>query len=232
MNEQISIVDIIDMLLRRWWLIVVSAIIIGAVTFTYTLIFIDPMYKSEGALYVNSSQNQISGEVTTSTITASQKLVTTYAEILQRRTFLEQIVQDMGNKYTSEQIKKMLKMGSANETEILEISVTGKDPHDVYLIARSILQHAPDELIRVVEAGSVKILDNAKENKNPISPNIRNNTLIGLLVGILLGALIAVLLELFDTRIKSGEEISQRYDEPLLGEIPNLETDSHERKGK
>ena len=232
MNEQISIVDIIDMLLRRWWLILVSAIIIGAVTFTYTLIFIDPMYKSEGALYVNSSQNQVSGEVTTGTITASQKLVTTYAEILQRRTFLEQIVQDMSNKYTTEQIKKMLKMGSANETEILEISVTGKDPHDVYLIARSILQHAPDELIRVVEAGSVKILDNAKENKNPISPNIRNNTLIGLLVGILLGALIAVLLELFDTRIKSGEEISQRYNEPLLGEIPNLETDSHERKGK
>jgi len=232
LNEQISIVDIVDMLLRRWWLIVVSAITIGVIAFMYTSLFIDPMYRSEGALFVNSTQNQISGEVTTGALAASQKLVTTYAEILQRRTFLEQVVQDLDNKYTVAQIKNMLKMGAANETEILEITVTGKDPHDVYLIARSVLRHAPDELIRVVEAGSVKILDNAKENKTPISPNIRNNTLIGILVGILLGALIAVLLELFDTRIKSGEEISQRYDEPLLGEIPNLETDTHERKGK
>ncbi len=232
MNEQISIVDVVDMLLRRWWLMLVSAVVVGIAAFMYTNLFIDPMYRSEGALYVNSTQNQISGEVTTGAISASKQLVTTYAEILQRRTFLEQVVQDLNNKYTVDQIKSMLSMGAANETEILEISVTGENAHDVYLIARSILRHAPDELIRVVEAGSVKILDNARENTTPISPNIRTNTLIGILVGLLIGALTAVLLELFDTRIKNGEEISKRYDEPLLGEIPNLDPDTYERKGK
>lgn len=232
MNEQISIVDVLDMLLRRWWLILLSAIVVGVIAFGYTGLFIAPQYEANGALYVNSSQVQLTGDVTTGALNASKQLVNTYAEILQRRTFLEKVVQDLYNKYTVYEIQNMVEMGSANETEILEITVTGEEPQDVYRIAKSIIAHAPDELIRVVEAGSVKILDEAREPQTPVSPNVRNNTLIGVLIGILLGAMIAVLLELFDTRIKSGEEVSRRYDEPLLGEIPNLETDTHERKGK
>ena len=41
-------------------------------------------------------------------------------------------------------------------------------------------------------------------------------------IGIVLGSLIIIILELFDTRIKNGDEVSQRYKEPLLGEIPSL----------
>lgn len=233
LNEQISIIDIIDMLLRRWWLILVSAIICGALVFSYTTVFIDPTYESGGALYVNSaSQTRPDGSVTAATITASQQLVNTYSEILQRRTFLEKVAQDLNNKYTVDEIRNMILMVPVNETEILEITVVSKSSYDAYRIAKSILEHAPDELIRVVEAGSVKILDNAKENETPIAPNVRNNTLIGVLIGILLGALIAVLMALFDTRIKNGEEISQKYPEPLLGEIPNLGNDERERRGK
>ena len=77
-------------------------------------------------------------------------------------------------------------------------------------------------MVRVVEAGSVKIIDEASDTKTPVSPNIRQNTFIGIFIGIFLGGLLVVVLELFDTRIKNGNELSQRYKEPLLGEIPSL----------
>lgn len=222
MNEQLNLVSVIDILFRRWTVILLSAVLVGVFAFVYSEVFISPTYSSSASLYVNSSKQNVSEDVTTATLLSSRQLVMTYAEILQARTFLETIATDLDGKYTVTQIKKMISMEALNETEILSITVKGKSPEDVYKITKGIVKYAPDELIRVVEAGSVKVLDDAGEPKTPISPNIRTNTFIGIFLGLLLGALIVVILELFDTRIKNGDEISQRYKEPLLGEIPSL----------
>lgn len=222
LNEQLNLISIIDMLLRKWTAILLSAVLVGVFAFVYSEVFIAPVYSSTASLYVNSNKQQKSEDVSGATLSSSRQLVMTYAEILQARTFLESVVTDMDGKYTVNQIKNMIKMEALNETEILSITVKGNSAEDVYKITKSIVKYAPDELIRVVEAGSVKVLDDASETKTPISPNIRNNTFIGVFIGILLGSLIIVILELFDTRIKSGDEISQRYKEPLLGEIPSL----------
>lgn len=211
------------MLMRRWWIIFTSMILVGIMAFVFTEVFIQPTYRSEGSLYVNaSSEQQLQKTINTSMITASQQLVNTYSEILKRRTFLESVAKDIDNKYTVNQIRQMLSISAVNETEIMQISVTATDPDDAYLIAHSVLMRAPDELIRVVEAGSVKLLDDAKKNNVAVAPNIRQNTLIGVLLGMAVGALIIFLLELIDTRITSPESITDNYKEPLLGEIPSL----------
>lgn len=222
MNEQLNLISIIDILLRRWTIILLSAILVGVFSFVYSEVVISPVYSSNASLYVNSSKQNISEDVSSATLSSSRQLVMTYAEILKARTFLEVIATDLDGKYTVNQIKNMITMEALNETEILSITVRGTSANDVYRITKSIIKYAPDELIRVVEAGSVKVLDDASETKTPVSPNIRNNTFIGVFVGILLGSLMIIVLELFDTRIKSGDELSQRYKEPLLGEIPSL----------
>ncbi len=222
MNEQLNLISIIDILLRKWTTILLSAALVGIFAFVYSEVFIAPTYSSTASLYVNSNKHQESEDVSGATLSSSRQLVMTYAEILKARTFLESIVTDMNGAYTVNQIKGMLTMEALNETEILSITVKGNNAEDVYRIAKSIVKYAPDELIRVVEAGSVKVLDDASETKTPISPNIRNNTFLGVFIGILIGSLIIIVLELFDTRIKAGDEISQRYKEPLLGEIPSL----------
>lgn len=222
MKEELKIMDIVDMLMRRWWLILISMIVVGVMAFIYTEVFIEPSFQSVGALYVNATKEKVDQTVTASTITASQKLVNTYAEILKRRTFLEDVAKDIDNKYTVKALQHVISISSINETEIMEISVITNDPDDSYLIAHSVLMRAPDELMRVVEAGSVKLLDDAKKNAVAVSPNLRQNTLIGVLLGIILGALIIILLEFIDTRIKNAESIVAKYEEPLLGEIPSL----------
>ena len=222
MNEQLNLISIIDILLRRWTVILLSAILIGVFSFVYSEVFISPVYSSNASLYVNSNKQNISEDVSSATLSSSRQLVMTYAEILKARTFLEVIATDLDGKYSVNQIKNMISMEALNDTEILSITVKGTSADDVYKITKSIVKYAPDELIRVVEAGSVKVLDDASETKTPISPNIRNNTFIGVFIGILLGSLVIIILELFDTRIKNGDEISQKYKEPLLGEIPSL----------
>ena len=222
MNEQLSVINIIDMLLRRWTIVFLTTILVGVFSFVYSEVFIDPVYSSSASLYVNSERQKTTDDISQGTISSSRQLVMTYAEILKARTFLTTISDELDNKYTVNELRSMITMDALNETEILSITVKGNDADDVYRIAKNIVKYAPDELIRVVEAGSVKVLDDASETKAPISPNIRRNTFIGVFIGLVLGAFIVIVLELFDTRIKSGDEISQRYKEPLLGEIPSL----------
>lgn len=222
MSENLTIVNIIDMLLKRWGLIVITAILAGVLSFVYSEVFIEPVYRSTASLYVNSTKNVTTSDISSSTINSSRQLVATYAEILKARTFLTNISEDLYGKYTTTQIKNMISMKSLSDTEILSISVDGTNPEDVYQITKSLIKYAPDELIRVVEAGSVKVLDDASEPKSPISPDIRKNTFIGVFFGLIFGSIIVILLDLFDTRIKSEAEITQRYKEPLLGEIPSL----------
>ena len=224
MNEQLNIINIIDMLLRRWVIVFLTTILVGVFSFVYSEVFIDPVYSSTASLYVNSERQKANDDISQGAINSSRQLVMTYAEILQARTFLTTISDELDNKYTVNEIRGMITMDALNETEILSITVKGNDADDVYKITKNIVKYAPDELIRVVEAGSVKVLDDASETKTPISPNIRRNTFIGVFIGLVLGAFIVIILELFDTRIKSGDEISQRYKEPLLGEIPSLST--------
>ena len=222
MNEQLNLISIIDILLRKWTVILLSAVLVGVFAFVYSEVFIAEVYRSTASLYVNSNKQNVSEDVSSANLSSSRQLVTTYAEILKARTFLETIATELDGRYTVNQIANMLTIESLNSTEILSIKVEGTNAADVYEITKSIVKYAPDELERVVEGGSVKKLDDASETKTPISPNIRNNTFIGVFIGILLGSLIVIILELFDTRIKNGDEISQRYKEPLLGEIPSL----------
>lgn len=224
MNEQLSIIGIINMLLRRWTIIFLTTILVGVFSFVYSEVFVEPVYSSSASLFVNSGRQKTNDEISQATQNASRQLVMTYSEILQARTFLTRIADEFDGKYTVNKIRSMITMDSLNNTEILSITVKGNDADDVYKITKSIVKYAPDELIRVVEAGSVKVLDDASETKAPISPNIKQNTFIGVFIGLILGAFIVIILELFDTRIKSGDEIVNRYQEPLLGEIPSLPT--------
>lgn len=224
MNEQLNILNIIDMLLRRWTIVLLCTILVGVFSFVYSEVFISPVYSSSASMYVNSERQKTNDDITQTTIISSRELVSTYSEILQARTFLGTIADEFGGKYTINQLRSMITMDSLNDTEILSITVKGNDAEDVYRITKNIVKYAPDELIRVVEAGSVKVLDDASETKTPISPNIRRNTFIGVFIGLVLGAFIVIILELFDTRIKNSDEITQRYEEPLLGEIPSLMT--------
>ncbi len=221
MKEQFSISDLINIFLRRWWILALSAIILCVSGFFYAQFIVTPLYRTDGTLYVNARRTQ-SSDVSGANIVASQQLATTYKEILKRRTFLAQVAEDVGNKYSVSQLSGMISMSPLNETEIMQIKVTGEVPEDVYAICHSVLTHAPDELIRVVNAGSVKILEDGQIPKKPYSPDVKKYTLFAFALGLALGALIVFCIEFFDTRVKSRDDIINRYKEPLLGEIPSL----------
>lgn len=223
MNNDVNLVEWINIIIRKWWLIVVAVLIFGGGTYIYTDLFVEPMYKTDGSIFVNCETESERIDVTSvGRMESNSRLATTYTEVLKGRTFLSEVARDLNNKYSYSQINNMMTIEPVNDTELLKITVEGEVPEDVCEIVESVLERAGEQLITVVKAGSVEVVDEPFIPAIPFSPNISRNTLLGAIVGAVLAVGIIFLMELFDTHIKTADEIKQRYSEPVLGEIPSF----------
>ena len=221
-EAQLSLIDLINMMLTFWWLIVIFAILVGGSTYAYSRITSIPQYNSTGTIYINTQREQKTNDVNTVGITQAQALIPTYVEILQSKPFLQLVSDDIDNKYSFSEIKDKITISGISDTNLITISVHSEDSHDAYIICESIVNNAFDEIIRVFEGGSVKLINNPEEATTPLSTNSLKKAMLGAVVGAIIAMLIIFLINLFDTRVKSSEELKNKYNLPILGEVSNL----------
>ena len=69
------------------------------------------------------------------------------------------------------------------------------------------------------------IVDNASLPTTTSSPNVKQNTFIGLFLGVVLGVAVVFIKELIDTRVKDYDDLKSRYNIAVLGIIPNLDSE-------
>ncbi|MCC7431512.1 polysaccharide biosynthesis tyrosine autokinase [bacterium] len=74
------------------------------------------------------------------------------------------------------------------------------------------------------QTGNVRIVEEALEPKDPVSPNKRLNILLGTIIGLVFGIGIILLLEYLDDSIKTVQDL-ERMNINVLGAIPIIETE-------
>ena len=228
---EIDLLELLRVLLHRWWVILLSAIVCGALAFGYTFLLIDPLYQSSALMYVNNSDISVgstSFSISSSDLTAAQKLVDTYVVILKSRTALDEVTEQAGLDYTYEDLKDMISAAAVNSTEVFEITVTSKDPQEAEKIANTIARVLPDKISDIVVGSDVRIVDYAVVPSHRSSPSYTRNIAIGILLGIILSAGLLIIIYLFDENIRSEDYLTQTYPEiPLLAVIPDMNSGRH-----
>ncbi len=69
-------------------------------------------------------------------------------------------------------------------------------------------------------AADAKVLSHASVPRGPHSPNVPLNLAIGILLGGVLAGGLALLLEVFDTKLGSSEDVQKKLGVPTIGSIP------------
>lgn len=226
-NERQDIIEIdlkrlLTVLWRKAWIILLVSVLMAALFYGYARISITQTYAATARLYVNNNYVDSPG-FSSSQITAAQDLANTYMVIMESRNVLEEVQEQTNLDYTYSQLKNMISAYAVEKTEIFEVKVTCADYRHAALIANAVADVLPDKIATVVEGSSVRIVDYAVENPNPVGPNYRSALLLGAAVGAALCAAVISILELFDTTIYSEEYITQTYgDLPLLTVIPGV----------
>lgn len=222
-NEKNFVVKtIINELKRKSILIILFTLLCGTALWGYSKFMIKPLYQAKASMYVYSDTIRVEGIVTSAELAASQQLAETCRVIIESDLVLDVVQEKIDSERVVSQLRNNISVSSANGTEILNIYVKDTDPEMAEKVANSILEVLPKELIRIVKAGDVEVIDYAKTPQSPILPNIRYYTMIGLVFGFLFSCGICILRAAFFTKIRNEEDLTAYFDEPVLGIVPTL----------
>lgn len=220
----------LKILWKKSWIIMLAAVLSGAIALGVSIHFIIPEYTASIKLYVNNS-TEFASHITDSDMKASQSLVNTYMTIIQSDTVLEKVVTELGLEPSDEQIKiigEMVSTNTINDTEVFKVSVVSTSPNEAARIANTIAGVVPDYIAEIVQGSSVKVVDMAKVPTDKTSPSLALNVLIGLALGFVLSISAILLSELLDARIETESDLESMFNLPILGSITDFEMSQKE----
>ena len=216
---------VIKVVWRNVWVVVLVSIIVATLAFSTAAFVIAPTYSSSIMLYVNNSSfnmGDLGFSISSSELTAAQNLAKTYTVLLKNRTTLERIIDDTGIDYTWEDVYDMIESSPVNETEVIRVTVTCKDPYEATRIANGIAKILPQRIAEIIEGASMEVVDSAVVDAEKVAPSITAYTLVGFIVGALLAVLVLVISALMDNTVHDDEYVIKTYNYPILAKIPNL----------
>ena len=243
-EQEINLAEIFFLLLSKIKFIILLTLIGGGIMFAYAKFWLPLQYSSAVSIYVKNSAATDKEATTASDLTAAKSLASTYIVILDDDAMYDEVSEMLLTAYGSEQMKafftirkdengkeyipasqirKMVTASTINNTEVIQIKATTKDPLLSADICNDIAQYAKTLLTKVTHAGYVETIGQAKVPTAASGPNIKRYTIIGAFIGFILAAAIVIIMKLLDNRINNAEEIKTRFSIPVLGEIPDLE---------
>lgn len=207
---------------KKAWMVLLCALLVGALVFTYTFCFVAPLYQSSVTIYVNNGTGNNSGSISSTDLAVAIRLVNTYVNILKSDTVLEKVVENARVEYTAQDIRKMITAEPVEETEMFKVMVTAPDPNEAARIANSVAAVAPSEIASIIDGSAAKIIDYAKVPTSRHSPSYAVNTVIGIVVGALLAVIALALCEVLDTHVKGADDLARISPVPVIGMIPDI----------
>lgn len=239
----INILEVLKDFLHKWWIVLIASVLGACALIVYNFFTTEREYTATAKMYVNNSSvsSSISDaleSVTSSGLQASRSLVSSYAAVLKTHRILEDVLKtanikdENGNdKYTYEQMEKMIAVGSVNSTEVCYISVTCSDEEDAKLLANTTLHVFREQIGSIIIGTSANVVDYAVD-ATPVSRGFTKMGLIGFAVGFVLSLAVIFLIDFYvNDTFQNADSLKQSLPEdiPVLSIIPDTET-SHTGK--
>mgnify|MGYP005935634595 FL=1 len=227
---EINLWEICLVLVHNLALIISAGIMAALGVFLFTQLVITPSYESTTKIYILNKQENAS--VTYSDIQLGTQLTKDYAELIQSRFVLEEVVQGMGLNLTYEQMKEKVSVTTPTETRILAITVKDSDPVMAMKMANAIREAAAVHIMNVMDIQAVNVAETANMPMKKASPSVLKNTFIGGLLGVFLIIAVVLVRYLMDDTVKTPEDVEKYLQLSTLAVIPLNEGESEGKKKK
>lgn len=223
-ETEIDLRVIFNVLRKNIILIILVTLIFASGMFVFSKFFIEKKYEASAMLIVNNKSSD-SQTINSNEIVAAQDLAEVYAIIIKSDTVLQQVIDDLKLNMSYEALRNSISVSSVNSTQVIQISMRHTNAEFAKKVVESIVEVAPPIIMDKVEAGSVKVISEAKisNNGNPVSPNTMKNTILGAGVGLIVILLILFIKEMSNKTFKTEEDIVNTLDVPLIGVIPKID---------
>ena len=195
----------IDLLRRRWWILLLGPLVAGASAFAISD-SMTPMYQATATLLVN--QTQVPGVVQYNDILTSERLTNTYAELVEREPILRDASTRLGLPPTEAGLGGKISVSTVRNTQLLRVSARDQVPRLAADIANTVAQaFIDDNATQLSRPGTVSIAEQATVPGSPVSPNVVLNTLLGAILGLMVAGAVVAGQEYLDDTVKTATDV-------------------------
>lgn len=212
-------------------LIILGFIVAGII---YTSEFTIPMYSASTTLVLASSEDtekNVNTTITATDITINSKLVSTYSELVKSKNILREVISNLGIQIEEDVLRKHVKVTAVKNTELIEITVEDENPSTAAKIANEIARVFTEKVKEIYNINNVQIVDEAEVAGEPSNINYVKSAILFAGIGLAVAVMYAIVVNMFDTTIKTAEDIEKSFEVPVLASIPMIEK-LNERKHK
>lgn len=219
---EINFLELFETLLRRWWIVLLSGVILASFAFVISAFLIEPKYESTTGIYVMSKQEN--SNLTYSDAQISTLLTKDYEELITCRYVLETVIEQCALNDEYEGLKDRVSVQNAQDTRIIYITVKDTNPAKAQSIANRIREVASEHIKAVTEVEAVNVVDQANMPKSPSEPSVRKWTLCGALAGFLISVVFLAFKYLTNDTIKTSDDVEKYLGWSTLATIPIMST--------
>lgn len=223
-NDNASIeIDVLYLLRNLWsrkFFIIFIALVVGTVALLGSVFLIKPKYTSTTRIYVVS---RTADSITNQDLQAGSYLVKDYQEVITSNEVLSSVIDKEKLSLTPNELSSMISVTIPTDTRVISISVEDDNAQEATTIANTVREVAAEKIKAVTKVDDVTTLEAAEVPKEPSSPNIKRNTLIGVIAGGGLAVISIIILEVLDDRVRRPEDIEDVLGLPLLGIVPDID---------
>ena len=225
---EIDLLELCGVLWSKIWLIISAGLFAALVCFAVSKFLIAPTYESTTKIYIlNKSE---SAAVTYSDVQLGTQLTKDYAELINSRYVLEEVIQKLSLPVEYDELLKKVTVETPTDTRIVSITVRNTDPVTAMNTANCIREVASEHIQNVMDIEAVNVVETANMPMEKASPSSMKWTLIGGIAGCIIICVIVLLQFLMDDTIKSSEDVEKYLGLSTLALIPVTENEITGRK--
>lgn len=218
--EEINLSEVYSYFKTKILWILIAVVVIVIIGNLFTIFTRTPMYQSNTTIVLvgeskdgyNQTQSQL-----------NQNLIGTYSQIIKSRKVLNQVIENLKLKMTTQELAQAIQTSSVEDTEIIQITVENAKAKDAQKITDEVAKVFSEEIKDIYDLENVSILDKAELAKVPYNVNYLKDNVIYLVIGLVLSFGVVFVMYYFDTSIKSSEVVEEKLGLTVIGIVPKEE---------
>lgn len=219
-EQEIDLLELIRLLLTRWYIIAAAMMVIVSATFIYSFMVLDDTYTATTTMLVLVDREEA---ITPGDFVFGQRLVDTYSQLASSDEVLTRVSNQVSLGYTESMLRSMMTIQGVRDTIVIRLSIEAENPEHAALIANTTA-----EVMQVVSAqfqgfDNIEILDVARVPSGPSGPNRLLFMAIGVVLGGMVGVFAVFMIEFLDRTVKSTKDIENKLKLRIMGVIPDYD---------
>jgi capsular polysaccharide biosynthesis protein len=220
-EEEISLVEIGQVLIKRWKLLFFLPLLAAVIAYVASSFLITPLYVSSSTLIVMPFTETLEGgSVVRHDIATTRQVVQSCRELTLSLDSLQRVIGELNLPYTANQLLGNLEI---TVNDVTSVSATDASPMRAFEIASHVTNVLMEYITDTARLENVQLLNPAQVPTAPVNQRSNLNMAVAFVLALMVAVALAFLFEHLDNTIKTSDDVQKYLGVPVLGVIPEFE---------